>query len=193
MKDGGANGGHSEESKAKMSASQKGRKHSEETKAKIAAANMGHPVSQETKDAVSRANTGRIVSEEQKRKASIANSGENSYWYGKNHSEEAKEKISKANTGKKRTEEQKAAKKAKGYPSPNKGKKMSQEAKDKAAATRQATKERKIAEGLAAGLKLEDIMIGRPQSEAERAKRSQMMLGKNNPMSAKKRKSKQSR
>ncbi len=73
----------SEETKLKMSESQKGRKHTKETKEKISILNSGKKRTQEQKDKISESKT------------------------GKKQSSETIQNRSKSNTGKKRTQEQK--------------------------------------------------------------------------------------
>ncbi len=83
---------HSEETKAKMSAANKGKKlppRSEETKAKISAAGRGRAQSQEARDRRSAALKGRIFSEEHKTKIRQAREGQP----GRSQSEETKAKI----------------------------------------------------------------------------------------------------
>ncbi len=61
---------HSEESRRKMSASQKGRKHSAETRAKISASNTGHRHSAKTKQKIAAKAQGRRPSEATRNKMS---------------------------------------------------------------------------------------------------------------------------
>lgn len=101
---------HSEESKKKISESNKGRVVSKETRKKISESEKGKTVSEETKKKLSKAQmgkyhseasrkkisefqTGRSVSRETRKKLSIVNTG-------KRHSEETKQKLSKAGKGK---------------------------------------------------------------------------------------------
>ena len=124
---GGDSGRPTEETKKKMSESNKGKTRSEETRKKISKANKGENnpnygkhISDEHKKKISEANKGRTLSDEHrkrlsevnkgktlsdetKRKLSEANKGkcgENSPKYGKHMSEEAKRKIGEANKGK---------------------------------------------------------------------------------------------
>lgn len=81
LKEGGrSNGKYSDESKQKMSESQKGDKNH---------------------------NFGKTPSEKTKQKLKEAHLGDKCYWYGKTPSDETKQKISKSNMGKIRTEETK--------------------------------------------------------------------------------------
>ena len=93
---------HSEESKAKMSASKKNM--SDETKAKMSASKKGRFVSEETKAKMSASHKGKINgprSEETKSKLSDIN-------IGKKHTEESKAKMSAIKKGKVVSEETKA-------------------------------------------------------------------------------------
>lgn len=92
---------HSEETKKKISESQKGEKNhsygkhlTEERKRKLSEANKGKIVSEVTRRKLGDAARGRHHSEETKRKLSIALSGENSPNYGRKHSDETKRKRS---------------------------------------------------------------------------------------------------
>ena len=105
LKEGGANGSPSAETKRKLSLACmgkpswiKGKKHSKETLAKMSAAKKGKIKSKETKAKMSFAKKGVAVSEETKAKLSAIN-------IGKRHSNEAKAKISAAGKGRKHTEE----------------------------------------------------------------------------------------
>lgn len=97
----------SEETKKKISESNKGRKVSQETRNKISKSlmgeknfNYGKKFSEETIKRMSEAQIGRKASEETKKNMSIAQTG-------KKHTKEQTEKIAKANIGKKRTDESK--------------------------------------------------------------------------------------
>jgi hypothetical protein len=81
------------------------RRLSDETKAKISAANKGHTVSEFARRMASRANKGKVVSEETRAKMSASGTGKHSIV----HSDETRRKISDANKGRKRTEEQRRA------------------------------------------------------------------------------------
>lgn len=155
---------HSDETKAKMSASRKGhtpnkgKVASEETRAKISAANKGHTrnlgrrCSEETKAKLS----GKTHSDETKAKIGAASKG-NKYRSGKSDSEETRLKKSasaKGNTnalGSIRTEEEKA--KISAF---HKGRKVSDETKKR----------------MSESSKGHTRNTGRVQSAAERAKRS---------------------
>lgn len=90
---GGESNNHSEETKRKISESNKGRKISEEHKKKIREANKSRIFSEEARKKISDANKGRPVSEETKMKLSKANKG-------KTMSKEARKKMSDAQKGK---------------------------------------------------------------------------------------------
>lgn len=110
----------SEETKAKMSASKKGKTRSAETKAKMSAANKGKTLSDETKAKIRIANKGRAVSEETKAKLRSANLGKSrdlsvesrakmsAATKGKTQTPEHIAKLALARTGSKRSEETKA-------------------------------------------------------------------------------------
>ena len=91
----------SNETKAKMSESRKGKTNSEETRSKISAATKGKIVSEETRVKISEANKGRSPSDKARTNQSIAQQG-------RIVSEETRAKISKALKGKPLTEERKA-------------------------------------------------------------------------------------
>lgn len=90
----------SEETKAKMSKSQKGKILSEETKAKISKARKGKPMSEEAKKKMIQSKTGKKLSDESKNKISNARKGHIT-------TEETRLKISKALKGKIVSEETK--------------------------------------------------------------------------------------
>ena len=109
----------SEETRRKMSESNKGKKHSEESRRKISEANKGRRHSAESRRKMSTShkgkpawNKGKKHSEETHRKMSEAKKG-NSWNKGKKHSEETRRKMSEAKKGK---------------PSGNKGKKCTPKA-----------------------------------------------------------------
>lgn len=87
----------SDETRIKMRIAQLGRKHSEETKKKISAANKGTPPSKACLDAL----RNRIVSESTKKKISLA-------LKGRRHSEESKKKMSESSKGKIHSEKTRA-------------------------------------------------------------------------------------
>jgi hypothetical protein len=97
----------SEESRAKMSASSKGKSHSDETKAKMSAAKKGKTHSEESKAKMSAAKKGKTHSAESKANMSAAMKG-NQHSLGRTYSAETKAKLSAANKGKTRSEETKA-------------------------------------------------------------------------------------
>ena len=77
---------HSEETKRKMSKSQKGRKPTEESKRRMRE-NHAHYWK------------GKTMTPEHREKMSLARKGEKNHFYGKHHSEETKRKIGDANKG----------------------------------------------------------------------------------------------
>lgn len=101
----------------------KGRKVSEETKIKMSQSQKGRPLSEEHRKKLSENHAdfkgensywyGKNFSEEHRKKLSESHkgkcglSGENSYMYGKHHSEETKRKISQALKGQSKSEETK--------------------------------------------------------------------------------------
>lgn len=91
---------HSQESKLKMSAWQKGRKLSEEHIKKMSKAQIGNKHSEETKLKMSESHIGKKASEETILRISLANTG-------KKRTEESKLKMSKAQIGKKLSKESK--------------------------------------------------------------------------------------
>ena len=110
---------HSEESRLKISESQKGkestfkgRKHTEEAKKKM-----------------SEAKKGKSLSEEHKSNISKSQSGENHPMYGKRHSEETKRKMSESKKGKE---------------SPRKGVKLSEETKRKLSESKKGQNSKKV-------------------------------------------------
>jgi group I intron endonuclease len=108
----------SEETRRKMSESQKGKKHTEESKKKMSKQRKGrckgekHPFygkrhSEESKKKMSAAHKGAKLSEEHKRKLSEAWKGEKNPNWGKTLSDDVKRKISEAKKGKTLSEEHK--------------------------------------------------------------------------------------
>ena len=73
--------------------------HTEESRQKMSASQKGRIVSNETRRRMSKAQTGRIVSNEARRKLSEAITGKNHYMYGKKHSEKTRRRMSEAQTG----------------------------------------------------------------------------------------------
>ena len=113
----------SEETRIKISNSNKGKKRSEETRRKMSLAkkgkpapNKGKPMSEEQKRKIGEASKGKHHSEESKKKMSETHSGEKHPMFGKHHSEETRRKISLSKKGK---------------PAHNKGKTMSEKQKKK--------------------------------------------------------------
>ena len=92
---------HSTETRAKQSESKKGRKRSDETKSKMSASMKGKKHTDETRAKISAANKGRDVSDGTKAKMSAANKGRPSPMKGKKRSDETKAKMSAAQKGKK--------------------------------------------------------------------------------------------
>lgn len=71
---------------------------SEETKAKISAANTGRKRSIEARQNMSNAHRGKTLTPEQRKKISDANKGVNNAFYGKTHTQESIDKFSKTYT-----------------------------------------------------------------------------------------------
>jgi hypothetical protein len=107
---------HSKQTRAKISASNKGKKLSKahiailskvnkhktvskDTREKLSKANQGKKHSEETKAKISKIHKGKIISESQKDWLSKANSGEGNPNFGKRLSEATKTRISEANKG----------------------------------------------------------------------------------------------
>lgn len=119
---GNTTGTHSEETRKKISESNKGKIRTKETRKKMSDVNKGKTLTDETKQKISDAITGKILTEETKQRISDANKGrklteehknhlsevakerfankENNPMYGKHHSEETKQKIRDAHKGK---------------------------------------------------------------------------------------------
>jgi len=93
---GGSRGKMSDETKRKMSESQRGKTLSECTKQKIGEGNRGKTVSEETKQKMRKPK-----SEEHKQKMSKAIRGEKNHWFGKTHTEETKRQMGEARRGEK--------------------------------------------------------------------------------------------
>lgn len=117
-------GGHSEESKIKMSLSRKGRKPSEETKQKMAEPQKGRKRAEGTGAKISAALKGKKFSQERRDRAKVAHKGKHSMSeenkekqrqrkgslspsFGKKVSEETKRKISTKNKGRIMSDEEK--------------------------------------------------------------------------------------
>lgn len=148
IREGGANGKVSEETKRKMSLALKGKKCSEETRKKIGDGNRGKKHSKEFRDNITLRNKNR--SKEELLKMSLAKIGKPSWNKGIPCSETTKQKLSAihkarkwnpdaiekmrlANLGKKRSEEtkQKISKCSKGKPNGRKGEKRSIESRNR--------------------------------------------------------------
>lgn len=131
---------HSEETKRKMSERLSGknnpnycRKVSEETRKKLSESNKGRKVSEETRKKMSESNKAKRLSEETKKKLSERMRGENNPNYGKKRPKETREKISKAKRGQKPSEEsrRKMSESRKGKNNHNYGKNLPEKVKKK--------------------------------------------------------------
>lgn len=98
---GGFNDSHSDETRAKIGAANRGKVRSAETRARIGDAHRGKTYSAETKAKISAARTGKPMPA--KTKSAIA-----AFWRGRKHSESTKAKMSAAHVGNSKTEETKA-------------------------------------------------------------------------------------
>lgn len=160
----------SEETRTKISASNKGRRVSAETRAKIATAHKGKshkPHSQETRDKISAGNKGRHVSAETRAKIAAANKARDKKLpdrTGKKHTAETKAKISASNKGKKRRPETRAKLSAskKGKNNPFYGKHHSEETRAKMSASKKGKKRKKS--------KTPSPQKGKPRSQETKAK-----------------------
>lgn len=141
---GGSSGRPTEETRRKISESNKGKIVSEETRKKNSEAHKGkcigenHPMygrhhTEEARKKISEAGKGRKYSEEARKKMSESRKGENHPMYGKHPSEETRKKISEANKGKTMSEEarKKISEANKGENHPNYGKHPSEETRRK--------------------------------------------------------------
>lgn len=96
---------HTEDTKRKMSESQKGRKHTEEAKTKMSESHLGKVISTTTRKKISEATKGKTVSKKTRQKISKALKGrlkdpeERKQVYGRKKTKEERKKISKARTG----------------------------------------------------------------------------------------------
>ena len=127
---------YGEESRAKISAANRGKHLSDETKAKMSAAKRGEKatwygkhLSDETRAKISAANRGKHLSDETREKMSAANRGYKNPMYGKHRTAETRAKISAANRGKHFSEEHRAKLSA-----ANRGKHLSDETRAKLSA-----------------------------------------------------------
>ena len=117
-----------EETKQKISLANKGKQQTEETKIKISETLKGHITTEETKRKISESNKGYITSKETRKKLSESHigkqAGNKNPMFGKHHSSETKEKISKSHKGKVHTSrlKEKMSKIRKGKIPWNKGK-----------------------------------------------------------------------
>jgi group I intron endonuclease len=107
LKEGGANGKLSEETKQKISVSNTGKIRTSESKLKMSEAQRGenHPLYGMTGE--KHPMFGKKHTEETKEKMREAHLGDKNYFYGKSHTDKTKQKISEANKGKTHSEETK--------------------------------------------------------------------------------------
>lgn len=91
----------SEETKKKMSESNKGRVKTEQERKNLSIALTGNKLSNKTKEKIRIAHLGKTASEETKAKISIANSGENNPMFGKSITEEHRGNLRTSHLGKK--------------------------------------------------------------------------------------------
>jgi hypothetical protein len=154
---------HTEETKRKISAGNRGKVLSEETKRKISIGNQGRVMSEEHKAmllSVNRGNTyskGRIPSEETKEKIRIKQLG-NTYALGSKHSKESKLKNREYALGRKQSQETKDKRAL-----VNTGKKRTNETKERIRQSQLGTKA-----SIATKLKMSQNRKGRPWSETRR-------------------------
>ena len=121
LKEGGANGKHSEETIQKMSESKTGEKnpmwgekHNEESRQRMSEAHVGHIVSEETRQKISEAQVGeknhmfeKSPSDETRQKLSESKRGEKNHMFGKTPSEDTKTKMSESKMGDKNSRSRK--------------------------------------------------------------------------------------
>ena len=112
--------------KKKISKSNKGKKFTDEHKNKLSESHKGKKFSDETRKKLSELNKGKKFSDESRKKMSDVKKGKTSPNKGKEHSEETKKKISELKKGKKFSDEHK-----KKLSESKKGKKLSEEHKKK--------------------------------------------------------------
>lgn len=105
LREGGSNGGLSEETRKRISESTKGEK----------SHMYGKHLSESTKTKISNSRKGVLASEETKRKMSESRKGENNYFYGKHHTEESRKKISESQKGLRMGENHVGSRKVKQY------------------------------------------------------------------------------
>mgnify|MGYP003670933698 CR=1 FL=1 len=126
LRAGGDNGPFSEETRAKLSAAQKGKKLTPENRAKLLAANKGKKLTPETRAKIGAAQKGRKMSPENRAKLLAANKG-------RKMSPENRAKMSAVNKGKKYTPETRAK-----IGAAHKGKKVTPESRAKMSAAQKA-------------------------------------------------------
>ncbi len=105
LREGGSNGGLSQETRRKISESTKGEK----------SHMYGKHLSESTKKKISDSRKGVLSSEETRIKISAANKGENNHFYGKHHTEESRKKMSESQKGLRMGKNHVGARKVKQY------------------------------------------------------------------------------
>ena len=146
----------------------RGKKFTDEHRERISTALEGKKRSEESKQKQSAAMKGKKHSEETKRKISAAG-------IGHEVSEETRRKLSKANKGRKHTEEQRR-KNSEGHVGVGKGKKLTEEHKQKISVAMKGRKGRKHTEEQRR--KMSKSHKGKPKSEAHRKKIGDVHRGK---------------
>lgn len=96
---------HSEETRRKISETNKGKHHSEDSRKKMSESHKGKHLSEEHRRKLSESLKGKLRSAETRRKLSESMKGENNPNYGKQRSEETRKKLSEVNKGKHLSEE----------------------------------------------------------------------------------------